>query len=527
MIWSELSFALPYLAAVIISAVVGVYALRRRALPGAGYFALLALAESVWAAGYLLQSFSTNLPDLLFWNSVQFTAVLAGTLGYLGFAFYYTGRMIRFARSAMGGVVVLAVAVAAVIWMDPYSQLLRTQAHIEPSGVLLRLVFQDGPLFFLIPLFSYGFISFGTFLLAANLFSSPRIYRLQVGTVLAGLLIPWGISLVTWTGLLPVALHDITPLSFIPSNLLMFWALFRYHLFEVAPIARALLVERMRDGVIVLDRRHRIIDFNPAAREILGLSETASTGRYISRVLPSLHTFILHLTETPNARAGLSLDVMGMPSRFETSATPLFDSLGGLTGHLVILRDVTEQKRTEDKLHHLAITDYLTDVLNRRAFFEMAVPEFERSKRYHHPLAFLLIDVDNFKKVNDTYGHLVGDQVLENMARTCQQALREVDTLARYGGEEFVVMLPETDREGARQAGERLRQQVEKCSVPSRLGPVNVTISLGAAVFDPDGEVVTIDRLLGEADQALYRAKQAGRNRVSFLVDEMTLTKCV
>ena len=77
-----------------------------RALPGAGYFALLALAESVWAAGYLLQSFSTNLPDLLFWNSVQFTAVLAGTLGYLGFAFYYTGRMIRFARSAMGGAVV-------------------------------------------------------------------------------------------------------------------------------------------------------------------------------------------------------------------------------------------------------------------------------------------------------------------------------------------------------------------------------------------------------------------------------------
>jgi diguanylate cyclase (GGDEF)-like protein/PAS domain S-box-containing protein len=522
-IWSKLMFALPYLAAVIISAGVGFYALRRRALPGAGYFALLTLAEAVWTAGYLLQTFSTNLPALIFWNSIQFSAVLTGTLGFLGFAFHYTGKMIRFARSALRAAFVLALMIAAVVWLDPFNQALRLRTHIEQSGIFIRLVFEDGPLFFIIPLFTYSIITFGAFLLVANLFSSPRIYRLQVGTVLAGLIIPWGVSLVSWMGLVPLAMYDITPLSFIPSNLLMFWALFRFHLFEVAPIARAMLVERMRDGVIVLDRRRRIIDFNPAAREMLGLSETASAGRFISRELPTLHTFILHLTETPNARSGLSLDVMGMPSRFEASATPLFDSLGGLTGHLVIFRDVTEQKRTEEKLHHLALTDYLTGVFNRRAFFELAVPEFERSRRYHHSLAFIIIDVDNFKKVNDTYGHLVGDQVLESMSRTCQQALREVDTLARYGGEEFVVMLPETDREGARQAAERLRQRVEQQAVSSRLGPVHVTISLGVAVYHPDREPITIDRLLAEADQALYRAKQTGRNRVCIQSDEMIL----
>ena len=181
----------------------------------------------------------------------------------------------------------------------------------------------------------------------------------------------------------------------------------------------------------------------------------------------------------------------------------------------MILRDVTEQKRAEEKLHQLALTDYLTGVLNRRAFFELAVPEFERSRRYRHPLAFILIDVDNFKKVNDTYGHLVGDQVLENMARACQQGLREIDTLARYGGEEFVVMLPETDAIGASQAAERLRQRVEQLTFTSRLGPVHVTISLGAAVHVPGNEADTIDRLLGEADQALYRAKYGGKNRVS------------
>ena len=150
------------------------------------------------------------------------------------------------------------------------------------------------------------------------------------------------------------------------------------------------------------------------------------------------------------------------------------------------LRDITEQKRTEDKLQRLALTDYLTGVLNRRAFFELAAPELERSRRYHHALAFILMDVDNFKKVNDTYGHLVGDQVLQNMARACQRSLREVDKLARYGGEEFIVMLPETDGPGACRSAERLRQMIEQVEVSTHQGPVKITASLGVAVFRPD-----------------------------------------
>jgi diguanylate cyclase (GGDEF)-like protein len=236
-----------------------------------------------------------------------------------------------------------------------------------------------------------------------------------------------------------------------------------------------------------------------------------------------LRQAITRLTDTPNARLELSLNVLGIPAQYEISATPLFDGLGSLTGHLVILRDITEQKRTEEKLNHLARTDYLTGVLNRRAFFELAVPEFERSRRYQHPLAFILIDVDNFKKVNDTYGHLVGDLVLENMARVCQEGLREVDTLARYGGEEFVVMLPETAQAGVIQAAERLRQRVEGLSFPSRLGPVRVTISLGGAVYNPACASVTIDRLLGEADMALYQAKRAGKNQVCVAMVENSL----
>jgi diguanylate cyclase (GGDEF)-like protein/PAS domain S-box-containing protein len=514
------SFLLPYLAAAVISASVAVFALRWRALPGAGPFAALALAEALWAGAYLLQRISPDLSGQLFWNSIQLTATLVSALGYLGFALAYTRRKLRNPLQLWSGLAFLALLIAGLIWSDSLIHLFRSQPHLAPAVPFSRLVFQDGPTFFIFTLFVYGLIAFSTFLLASNFFSSPSIYRVQIGTVLIGVFVPWAISLLSFTGLIAIPLHDITPIAFAPSNLLMLWALFRYHLFEVAPIARDTLVERMRDGVIVLDRRRRIIDFNPAAREILSLSNTETPGKFIGRALPALHKFVIHLTETPNARAEVSIDVMGMPSRFEVSATPLYDNLGSITGYLVILRDVTEQKRTEEKLHLMALTDYLTGILNRRAFFELAGPELERSRRYNHSLAFILLDVDNFKKVNDTYGHLVGDKVLQEMARICQQSLREVDRFARYGGEEFIAMLPETTLDGAQQTAERLRSLVDCTTVNTRQGSVKITTSLGVVVFQPTDELTTLDRLLGQADQALYQAKRLGRNQVCVWQDE-------
>jgi len=208
------------------------------------------------------------------------------------------------------------------------------------------------------------------------------------------------------------------------------------------------------------------------------------------------------------------MDGTGMPASYEVKAVPLYHPLGSLIGYLVTMRDTTEQKRAEARLQQMAQTDYMTGVFSRRAFYDLAAPEMVRSQRYRHSLAFILLDVDNFKKVNDTYGHLVGDQVLQNMARACQRSLRTVDRLARFGGEEFIVMLPETDGPGACRSAERLRQAIEQVEVGTRQGAVRITASLGVAVFQPDHGQLTIDRLLGQADQALYQAKQAGRNQV-------------
>ncbi len=161
-----------------------------------------------------------------------------------------------------------------------------------------------------------------------------------------------------------------------------------------------------------------------------------------------------------------------------------------------------------ERLKLLAETDPLTGLYNKGKFNEVLQKEIERAKRYKRPLSIIVFDIDHFKKINDTYGHKIGDDVLKSLAKIIKSSVRKTDFAARWGGEEFVILLPETDLEGARKVAEKLREKVEKHKFP---GVGKVTISLGVAQLkdneDPNDFIV-------RADMALYKAKEGGRNRV-------------
>ena len=167
------------------------------------------------------------------------------------------------------------------------------------------------------------------------------------------------------------------------------------------------------------------------------------------------------------------------------------------------------------RLEQLAQTDPLTQILNRRALTERITAEMERALRYDSSMALLMIDLDHFKRVNDTYGHLVGDDVLRDVAQLLSVTIRGSDIVARYGGEEFLVLLPETDDEGAERFAERIRAAVEAhaFSKSSQEPVLRLTASVGVAVF-PAARIETVEDLFARADTALYRAKADGRNRV-------------
>jgi diguanylate cyclase (GGDEF)-like protein len=168
--------------------------------------------------------------------------------------------------------------------------------------------------------------------------------------------------------------------------------------------------------------------------------------------------------------------------------------------------------RLNAEIRRLAVVDELTGLANRRQLVEIGRRELQRAKRYGRPLSVLMVDVDHFKRVNDRYGHPVGDVVLKVLAERCCGSVRDVDLVTRYGGEEFVVLLPECDRAEVHVAAERLRRAVGEKSIESPVGAVEVTVSIGATVST--AATVSLDELIESADEALYQAKEAGRNRV-------------
>lgn len=165
------------------------------------------------------------------------------------------------------------------------------------------------------------------------------------------------------------------------------------------------------------------------------------------------------------------------------------------------------------QLYEASVTDALTGANNREHFDSQLRMELSFARRHNSDLALLLFDVDHFKRVNDTYGHPVGDEVLVEIARTVRRLVRNEDVFARYGGEEFGLILRGIDIAGARSVGERLRTQVEKLSVASDRGPIKVTISVGCSSFATTSDP-TAEGLVQGADRRLYAAKNSGRNRV-------------
>lgn len=509
------AFLIPYLGSALISLAVGVYAYRHRSVPGGLYLAILALLETIWTAGYMAQRLSGTLDGMIFWNSVQFIGAVGVPLAYLAFCTEYTGRRPRHARRTWALAAVIPILILIVVWTDPWTGLFRGDVHIASGYPLPQLVFGDGIALWSYPIYAYAVLLLGTYFLAANFFTAPRIYRYQVATILLGVSIPWLTTVITMLQLAPYQLQDITPLSFAVSNLIVGWALFRYRLFDIVPVARDTLVENLRDGVIVLDNQLRVIDFNLAVQNTFFLSKSSVIGKSLAEMIPELGSILTAQKALAVEPVEFELETDGPLHRrlYEARFTQLLDNRSIQIGQILLLRDITEQRSVHEKLQQLAITDPLTGLFNRRHFFELANQEFKRTSRFGHPLSILILDVDHFKSINDTCGHAAGDDMLLNLAQKCGEQLRSFDIMARYGGDEFILMLPETETEKASQTAERLRQVIESNRLETGNRPLQATISFGVATLNA-GDPAGLDELIDRADTALYIAKNNGRNQI-------------
>jgi diguanylate cyclase (GGDEF)-like protein/PAS domain S-box-containing protein len=269
------------------------------------------------------------------------------------------------------------------------------------------------------------------------------------------------------------------------------------------------VVQNISAGIVVLDPAERVVEVNPYAATLIGRRPGSTVGQPIASVLQGWPDLGIEELAEKEVLVG-----EGEAARWFHSQSALIRAENGEpAGYVVALFDVTARKEAERRLEDLARLDPLTGVANRRYFRERAEEELARAERYARPVAVLLLDVDHFKKVNDSYGHQIGDEVLKRVAAECQRNLRGTDVFGRYGGEEFICLLAESGPEDARRAAERMREAVADARWSLADRTVTATISVGLACR-PSGAAETLDRLAQKADEALYAAKAAGRNRV-------------
>ncbi|MCB1889258.1 MAG: diguanylate cyclase [Rhodocyclaceae bacterium] len=270
-----------------------------------------------------------------------------------------------------------------------------------------------------------------------------------------------------------------------------------------------------REAVVVTDRDGAVVLVNPAAEEILGKSVAQIHQDGFEHIVDDPE--IMHCLLSGEPESGvLELDYHGR--RLAVSAATICDGDGAVIGSAALIRDVDDEHRMRARLSHMARTDELTGLYNRRHLDARFAEEFDRMRSSGQALAVMMFDVDHFKRFNDTHGHEVGDQVLRQVGRVTRETLRIYDVLGRYGGEEFVAVLPGLHSGDAGPVADRLRQDVARLRIGDGL---QVTISIGVACTETvDAE--TPDALLAAADKALYVAKRNGRNQVQVAAKTIT-----
>lgn len=283
------------------------------------------------------------------------------------------------------------------------------------------------------------------------------------------------------------------------------------------------IIEHSWDGILVVDNNRKVIYINSRFKDMWQLpadiiltTEDRRFVQYISDQLKHPQDFLSKVNALHAAPQHDWDTVMLKDGRiFERLACPMTNE-GMVNGILWTFRDITEKKLAEEKLQKMAIIDSLTGLFNRQCFEMELAKALAHIRRYSNNISLVMLDVDDFKAVNDTYGHDVGDKVLVELAKRSKAILREPDILARWGGEEFIIILPETDIRAAGEAAERLRHHI--MSEPFfQVGKVTISLGVTGILFKD-----TKDSLLKRLDDALYESKRLGRNRVVVRINKIS-----
>ncbi len=526
MVWQYI-YLFVIFAAVIITFWIAVYAWQHRNRTGSLLFAGMMLSVSEWLFTSGMVSMSRSPEQARFWVDPRYFGLTAMLAFFITFVVQYTGHGKWLTRLRFAIIFAVPIVTQIIIETNSLHHWFLVSVDFSQDGILMGLdAVRYGPLFWLHTVYSYLLVLFAIGLIVRMSIRRFSIYHEQAVFMVLGVLPPLATSVIDAFLLIPGLKHPLAPLGFALMGISLAYAMYQHRMLDIVPVARDLVIESMSDAMIVLDSRANVVDINPSAQQFLRLDSSEIIGKPFTQVFSPWNELAKQYQGKIFAQSEIVAHVAGQDRCFDLRISPLRDHRKQSNGRVIVLRDITLRKQTENQLHDTLVTvktlqeqlyeqairDPLTNLYNRRFLDEIIGREMERASRLGHPVSIVMMDVDSFKVVNDTFGHEAGDLVLTRLAAILTECTRTSDYVFRYGGEEFLVLLPATHPQDAYRCAERWRLTLQKNSMSYAGQKISVTMSVGVAGVLPGGE--TPEDVLSAADNAMYRAKVNGRNCV-------------
>lgn len=505
---------------------------RKRNAPGSTTLRALLVVMSMWSATAAAIYIQDGFAGKVFWLNVMVVPVAIAPILFMTFILKFSGSPVWVTRRALTLLYTFSIVFILLQWTNSYHHLVLSSVQLVEQDGFSALKIQRGPVYFVNLAIAYGTVTMGILALVREALRASHLYRNQYRLLLLGCIVPLAFSIFSQLDYNALGNLDTSPISFGITGVIFAFTTLRTHFMDLTPVARSHLIENMGDGVLVLDAQNRIADLNPAMevllaeqpQQLLGKCAFETFGGWVEKTSAIFGDFELK-TE---------VRLPSMPSQIlDLRMTPLYDKNDLINGRLLVFRDITERKEVEKRLRDAnfrlksqlieigilqsqlreqAVRDSLTGLFNRRYLEETLDRELARAARESYPVSIIMIDIDHFKQINDTYGHEAGDIMLKALGGMLMTHSRRGDFACRYGGEEFLIVMPNMARSIVQERAAALRQSLKALMVRYGNHTLTATYSMGIASYPANGD--TRESFLRAADMAMYAAKNAGRDDI-------------
>ena len=491
------------LLSILISAITLAIAIQKRDAPKSRYFIILILAITFYTLGRAFESVATTLEASYFGVILAYVGLPHVPVIMLLFLLDY--YEIKVDMRPLLLIWSPALVVTAMVIIPSLRQYYYLSYQFVPGPPLAQVMVEGT--FFYYAMFGYH-VLLTTACLALSLWGaikSRKAARWSSLVVFFSVVFPMLAEILYVLRLSPWQL-DLAPIALSVSVLLLCVAVYRLNLLRVLPLAKDAILEQMSDAFIIVDLENRYLEANAAAkRQFSILSEL-----YVGQELDMTNMFA-NVTQGLDGKMIVATMLNGAPKYYHLSETPIMQS-GKKQCTCYTLHDVTDTRKLMAELKAMATYDALTGIYNRASFYQLATHELGRAREQRLPVCAIAIDIDQFKAINDVYGHFCGDEVIKSIVNKISARLRDGDIFGRVGGDEFNILLKHTTAQHAMLLAQELQYMIgcEPCEYNGQ--QIFATVSIGIAELEGDRHT-SLEQLLVDVDSALYEAKNTGRNK--------------